>query len=157
VRGKAHAPPADRGGSGTTWNSQRSLLAAALQGMLPAPILERLHEGYFEDESCRTIFSITKNDLKTGNPIDFNALSTHLRGEAEVALLSELVLGDLFEPGFFDRIEEVLGPLERRFVQRRKLQIQREIAEALKEGDEERVRALFQEKIDIDRISSSLK
>jgi DNA primase len=157
VRGRAQGGPAERGASGTTWNSQRSLLAAALQGLLPPAILERLHEGYFEDESCRTIFSITKNDLKAANPIDFNALSTHLRGEAEVALLSELVLGDLFEPGFFDRIEEVLGPLERRFVERRKLQIQREIAEALKEGNEERVRELDREKLDISRISSSLK
>ncbi|HVS33242.1 MAG TPA: DNA primase [Thermoanaerobaculia bacterium] len=157
VRGRAASGPVEKGASGTTWNSQRSLLAAALQGLLPPEVMGRLHEGYFEDDACRTIFFITKNDLRAGNPIDFNALSTHLKGEAEVALLSELVLGDLFEPGFFGRIEEALRPLERHYVQRRKLQIQREIAEAQANGDEGRVRTLFQEKIDIDRISNSLK
>ena len=154
VRGRAQAAPAERVAGGTTWNSQRSLLAAALQGLLPPEVLGRLHEGYFEDEACRTIFSITKNDLHAGNPIDFNALSTHLRGEAEVALLSELVLGDLFEPGFLGRVEEALGPLERRYLERRKTHIQREIVEAERAGDESRLADLLTEKA---RMLNSLK
>jgi DNA primase len=157
VRGKAQAAPAERGAAGTTWNSQRSILAAALQGLLAPEIVQRLHEGYFEDEACRTLFSITKNELRSGKPIDFTAVATHLRGEAELTLLSELVLGDLFEPGFFNRIEEALRPLERHAIERRKLDIQREIAEALREGKDDRVRELDREKMEIARILNSLK
>ena len=157
VRGKAQSAPAERGATATTWNSQRSILAAALQGLLAPEIVQRLHEGYFEDEACRTLFSITKNDLRAGNPIDFTAVATHLRGEAELTLLSELVLGDLFEPGFFTRIEEALRPLERNAIDRRQLEIQREIADAEKHGDDERVARLIHEKMDIVRILKNLK
>ncbi|HEX6179389.1 MAG TPA: hypothetical protein VF057_13585, partial [Thermoanaerobaculia bacterium] len=103
------------------------------------------------------LFSITKNDLRAGKPIDFTAVATHLRGEAELTLLSELVLGDLFEPGFFNRIEEALRPLERHAIDRRQLEIQREIADAEKQGDDERLARLIQEKMDIVRILKTLK
>ena len=154
VRGKAVAPSAGQPARGTTWNAQRSLLAAALQGLLPPAALSRLHEDYFEDTACRTIFSITKNELLTGATIDFAALSTHLRGEAELALLSELVLGDLFEPGFLARIEEALQPLEKNYLERRRLEIQREIMEAQKAGDDSRVTELMTEKL---RMLNALK
>lgn len=157
VRGRAQAAPAERAPTATTWNSQRSILAAALQGLLAPEVVQRLHEGYFEDEACRTLFSITKNELRAGKPIDFTAVATHLRGEAELTLLSELVLGDLFEPGFFNRVEEALRPLERHAIDRRQLEIQREIAEAQKEGNEERVGELIREKMEIVRILNSLK
>jgi DNA primase len=157
VRGRAQAAPTERAASPTTWNSQRSVLAAALQGLLAPDLVQRLREDYFEDEACKTVFSITKNDLREGKPIDFAALATHLRGEAELTLLSELVLGDLFEPGFFDRVEQALRPLERGYFERRKLQIQRDIAEAIREGNDERVRELDREKLEIARMSSQLK
>ena len=157
VRGRAQAQPSEKAPVPTTWTSQRSVLAAALQGLLPMDVVTRLREDYFEDPACRTLFSITKSDLHAGKPIDFAAVSTHVKGEAELTLLSELVLGDLFEPGFFNRIEEALQPLERNYVERRKQQIQREIAEAIKDGNDERVRELDREKLDISRISSKLK
>jgi DNA primase len=157
VRGRAQGAPAERAASPTTWTSQRSLLAAALQGMLAPEVVQRLQEDYFEDEACRTVFSITKSDLREGKPIDFAAVATHLRGEAELTLLSELVLGDLFEPGFFERVEQALRPLERNYFERRKLQIQRDIAEAIREGNDERVRELDREKLEIARMSSQLK
>ncbi|HUP48835.1 MAG TPA: DNA primase [Thermoanaerobaculia bacterium] len=157
VRGRAQAAPAEAGARATTWNSQRSILAAALQGLLAPELVHRVTEDYFEDDACRTLFLITKDDLRSGKPIDFTAVATHLRGEAELTLLSELVLGDLFEPGFFDRVEEALRPLERNSIERRKLDIQRKIAEALDQGDEERVRELDRQKLEIARILSSLK
>ncbi len=157
VRGKAQALPAEKAPSPTTWTSQRSVLAAALQGLLPKDVVTRLDEDYFEDPACRTLFSITKSDLHAGKPIDFAAVSTQVKGEAELTLLSELVLGDLFEPGFFGRIEEALQPLERNYVERRKLQIQREIAEASKQGNDDRVQELLREKQEILRMSSKLK
>ncbi len=157
VRGRAQPGPAERTAAPTTWTSQRSLLAAALQGLLAPEVVQRLEEGYFEDETCRTLFSITKTELRAGQPIDFAAVATHLRGEAELNLLSELVLGDKFEPGFFDRVEQNLRPLERNYIERRNLQIQRDIAEAQREGNDERLRELMREKLEIARMSSELK
>ena len=48
----------------------------------------RLREELFEDPACKTLFSIIKNDLAAGQPIDFAQVATHLRGEAELTLLS---------------------------------------------------------------------
>jgi hypothetical protein len=47
--------------------------------------------------------------------------------------------------------------MERNYLERRKLHIQREISEAEKSGDAERVRELDREKIDIARMLSNLK
>jgi DNA primase len=154
VRGRAQSVPAERQTTAPTTSAEKMLLLALFQGRLPAEVASRIHEGLFEDPACKTLFSITKNALAEGKPIDFAETSTHLRGEAELTLLSELSLSDDLDDTTLQRIDENLRPLERNYLERRKLQIQRDIVEAEREGDESRVATLLGEKA---RILNSLK
>jgi DNA primase len=157
VRGKAQSAPADRQVSAPTASAEKGILSLALQGKLPAHVAERVHEGLFEDPTCKTVFSLIKNEVSQAKPIDFGAVATHLKGEAELTLLSELTLRDDVDDQTLQRIDENLRPLEKSYLERRKLQIQREIAEAVRDGDEERLRRLDAEKLEVSRISSALK
>jgi DNA primase len=135
-------------------SAEKTILRAALQGKLSESLLGRVREEYFEDPGCKTIFSIIKTDLSAGNPIDFQQIQTHLRSDAEVALLSELTLSDDIDDQTLQRIDENLRPMERHYLERRKLEIQREIVEAQKNGDDSRESELMAEK---QRISQQLK
>ncbi|HEY3056882.1 MAG TPA: DNA primase [Thermoanaerobaculia bacterium] len=154
VRGRAQAAPAERQVSAPTASAEKVILAAMLQGRLPTGVAERVHEELFEDSSCRTVFSIIKSEVSTGKPIDFGEIQTHLRGEAELTLLSELTLREDVDDQTLQRIDENLRPLEKSYLERRKLQIQREIVEAERTGDEARLTDLIAEKA---RISGSMK
>lgn len=154
VRGKASAPPAERQYAGSMSSAEKWILRAALQGKLSESVVGRLREEYFEDPACKTIFSIIKTGLDAGNPIDFQEIQTHLRGEAEVTLLSELTLSDDIDDQTLLRIDENLRPMERHYLERRKLEIQRDIMEAEKAGDHSRVAELLAEK---SRMLSTLK
>ena len=154
VRGKAQAAPADRQFSPPSASAEKVILAASLQGKLPRNVAERVHEGLFEDSACRTLFSVIKNELAAGKPIDFGAVATHLKGEAELTLLSELTLRDDVDDQTLQRIDENLRPLEKSYLERRTTEIQREIVEAVRVGDDGRLSELLAEK---GRISSSLK
>jgi DNA primase len=157
VRGKAQSAPAERQMSAPTASAEKGILSLALQGKLPANVAERVHEGLFEDPTCRTVFIIIKNEVTQAKPIDFGAVATHLKSEAELTLLSELTLRDDVDDQTLQRIDENLRPLEKSYLERRKRQIQREIAEAVRDGDEERLRRLDAEKLEVSRISSALK
>ena len=154
VRGRAQSPPVVRQTTAPSASAEKVLLAALLQGRMPAEAASRIHEELFEDAACKTVFSIIKDDLAAGEPIDFARLSTDVRGEAELTLLSELTLTEDIDEATLQRIDENLRPLERKYLERRKLQIQRDIVQAEKEGDDGRVAELLAEKA---RMSSSLK
>jgi DNA primase len=157
VRGKAQTAMTDRQAAPPGSTAEKMLLAAAIQGRLPSEVTGRLREEYFGDPACQTLFSIIKTDLLSGSPLDFAAIATHLRGEAELTLLSELTLSEDVDDATLQRIDENLRPMERHFLERRKLEIQREIVEAEKRGDEQRLAELDAEKLDLSRISSGLK
>ncbi|MGZ8867646.1 MAG: DNA primase [Thermoanaerobaculia bacterium] len=154
VRGKAQGAPKERQASAPSASAEKMLLISLLQGRVPADAAARIHGELFEDPTCKTLFSIIKTDLDAGEPIDFAGVATHLRGEAELTLLSELTLSADVDEATLRRIDENLRPLERNYLERRKLQIQRDIVEADRNGDEGRVAELLAEKA---RISSSLK
>lgn len=157
VRGKAQPLLTDRQVVRNVPHGEKFVLLAALQGRLPDATFERVHEGLFEDPACKTVFSIIKSDIAAGNPIDFSALQTHLRGEAEITLLSELTLSEEVDDQTLQRFDENLRPMERNYLERRTLQIQRDITEAEKNGEAERVRELDREKLDVLRMLSKLK
>ncbi|MBV9496113.1 MAG: DNA primase [Acidobacteria bacterium] len=157
IRGKASAVPQERQLTAPNATAEKFVLTAAMQGRLSAERLGRLREELFEDAGCKTIFSFIKSDLLSGQPIDFEQIRTHLRGEEELRLLSELALSDDIDDRSLDRIDENLRPMERSFVDRRKLQIQRDIVEAEKSGDLRRVDQLVAEKMELSRILSTLK
>jgi DNA primase len=154
VRGRAQQATADRQVSAPVPTGQKMVLTAALQGKLPEAAAGWLTEEFFEDSACKTLFSIIKNEVRDANPIDFAHVQTHVKGEAELTLLSELTLTDAFD---FTRIDENLREMQKSHLERRKQQIQREIVEAEKAGDLERVDQLVGEKMELSRMSNPLK
>ena len=156
VRGKASTgAQADRQLVAPQTTGEKFVLIAALQGRLSAEQLGRLREDYFEEPACKTVFSIIKSDLSAGQPIDFGEVATHLKGEAELTLLSELSLTEDIDDRSLQRIEENLLPMERKFLSRRMQQIQRQIIDA--GTDAQRVAELDQEKLQLSRMLHSLK
>ncbi|MEA2572228.1 MAG: primase [Acidobacteriota bacterium] len=145
VRGRAATPvTTERQRWEPIPSAEKLLVAAALQGRLGGHVVERIQEGFFEDAACKTLFSIIKNDLVAGNPIDFGEIATHLRGEAELTLLSELTLTeDIEDQSLIRIIDQNLPQMERAYSERRRQEITREIAEASRKGDGERVDALM--------------
>ncbi|MGH7486274.1 MAG: toprim domain-containing protein, partial [bacterium] len=158
VRGKAQSPMArERQVHAPQASGEKFVLQAAVQGKLGLEVLGRLREELFEDPACKTLFSIMTNVLTAGNPIDFAEITTHLRGEVELALLSELLLSEEIDDPTLQRIDENLRPMERGYLNRRRIQIQRDIVEAEKAGDTGRLRELDREKTDLSRMLSTLK
>jgi hypothetical protein len=98
-----------------------------------------------------------KSDLAAGQPIDFAKVQTHLRGEAEQTLLSELSLTEDIDDRTLERLDENLLPMERGYLDRRKQQIQRAIVDAERNGDAQRLDQLVTEKMELTRMLSSLK
>jgi DNA primase len=153
VRSKASAAPAqERVLSAPQSTAEKFVLTAALQRRLTPKQAGRLREEFFDDPSCKVLFSIIKNDLVNDEPIDFHQLETQLRGEAEVALLAELSLRDDIDDRTLERLEENLLPMERSYLDRRKQQIQREIIDAEKNGDLARLDQLVMEKTELSRL-----
>ncbi len=158
VRGKVTANPAqDRQKRLPPPTGEKFVLLAALQGRLSEEQRGRLREEFFEDAGCKTLFAIMKNNLLAGQAIDFAEVGTQLRGEAELTLLSELSLSEDIDDRALERLEENLLPMERGYIDRRKQQIQRDIVEADKNGDLARVDQLVTEKMELTRISNTLK
>ncbi len=158
VRGKATtAAPTERQQSAPQSTGEKFVLIAALQGRLTEDHIGRLREEYFEDPACKTVFSIIKSDLASGRPIDFAQVATHLRGEAELTLLSELSLTEELDDPQLQRLDENLVPMERAYLDRRQIQLQRDFQEALRSGDEKRADQLAVEKNDLARMLRSLK
>ncbi|HEX7706754.1 MAG TPA: DNA primase [Thermoanaerobaculia bacterium] len=136
---------------------EKFVLIAALQGRLTPEQAGRLQEEFFEDPACRNLFATVKEEVLHGQPIDFAEVATHLRGEAELTLLSELSLTEDIEDQTLRRLDENLRPMERAYLDRRKQQIQRAIVDAEKEGDVRLIDQLVTEKMEISRMLSSLK
>ena len=158
VRGKSSAPrTVERQPSIPGASAEKTILAMALQGKLSGSVAGRLQEELFQEPACKTLFSIIKNDVQAGNPIDFAEIATQLRGEAELTLLSELSLTDEFDDAVLGRLEESLQPLERRYIDTRLLEIQRDIQDAAKRGDESVVDALSSEKLTLRRMLNTMK
>jgi DNA primase len=135
-------------------DAEKMILRAAFQRKLNESVVGRLREEYFEDAACKTIFSIIKTDLQAGNPIDFQQIQTQLKGDAEATLLSELILSDDIDDQTLQRIDQLLRPMQDRHRERRQAEIQREIIEAQKRGDHDRVAELLADKM---RMLNTLK
>ncbi|MDP9194631.1 MAG: DNA primase [Acidobacteriota bacterium] len=159
VRGKAGSQQkqTERQARAPIPSGEKFVLTAAVQGKLTEEQVGRLREELFEDPACKTVFSIMKSDLTAGQPIDFEKVQTHLRGDAEQTLLSELSLTEDIDDRTLERLDENLRPMERGFLDRQKQQIQREIVDAEHNGDAQRLDQLVHEKMELTRMLSSLK
>jgi DNA primase len=158
VRSKASAPQkAERQFSAPQNSAEKFVLMAAIQGRLTPEQVGRVRVEFFDDPACKTLFSIIKNDLERGQAIDFTEVATHLRGEAELTLLSELSLSDDIDERISERFDQSLLPLERSYLQRRNHQLSRDISEAERSGDAGRADELFAEQRELTRMLHSLK
>jgi DNA primase len=138
-------------------SGEKFVLTAAVQGKLTAEQLGRLREEFFEDPACKTVFSIIKSDLDAGQPIDFNEVQTHVKGETELTLLSELSLTEDIDDRTLERLDENLRPMERGYFQRRLQQLQRDIVDAERNHDSHRLDELITEKMELSRMLNALK
>jgi replicative DNA helicase len=159
VRGKAGSQPKqqERQLRAPIPSGEKFVLTAAVQGRLTREQVERLNEDLFEDPACKTVFSIMKSDLLAGQPIDFEKVQTHLRGDAEQTLLSELSLTEDIDDRTLERLDENLRPMERGYLERRSVILSREIAEAGRRGENARADELLAEQTQIRRMLQTLK
>src|SRR4029077_16138305 len=93
VRGKT-AQKLERTAVRAVPTGEKLVLIAAIQGKIGKERLEGIEKEAFVDPACKTLFSIIKTRLTSSNPIDYSEIATHLKGEAELTLLSELTLPD---------------------------------------------------------------
>lgn len=156
VKGKA-ALPAERQPSRAVPTGEKFILTAVVQGKVAADKLERMRDGFFTDPACKTIFSLIKSGSSAGQTIDYSEIATHLRGEAELTLLSEVTLTEDLDEAALGRLDEVLIPMQKGFIERRKREIQQQIEEAVRDGDSDREQRLDAEKLELSRMSNTLK
>lgn len=157
VRGRATTQPGFRESTRAIPSGEKFVLTAAIQGRIPQERLSAIHADFFLDPACKTLFSLVKTEISAGRPIDYSQIATHLRAEAELTLLSEVTLTEDLDDGALNRLDQVLGPMQKAFIERRTLDIQREVAEADRAGDFERRSKLDHEKLNLMRMLSTLK
>ena len=138
-------------------SGEKFVLTAAVQGRIPGSGVSGIEEGFFSDPACKTLFSIIKSAISSGQPIDYSEIATHLKGEAELTLLSEVTLTEDLEDAAVARLDEVLIPMQKAYIERRKREIQQDIEEAVRNGDHSRERQLDTEKLELSRMLSTLK
>lgn len=156
VRGKS-ALPLERQPVRSIPTGEKFVLTALFQGRLAGEKVETIREGFFTDSACKTLFSALKSAGSSGQPIDYSEMATHLRGEAELTLLSEVTLTEDLDEAAVGRLNEVLIPMQRGYIERRTREIQQELIEAERSADEDRVARLWIERRDLLRMSSALK
>ncbi|HEY8181205.1 MAG TPA: DNA primase [Thermoanaerobaculia bacterium] len=156
VRGRVSGP-VERQVVRAVPSGEKFVLTAAIQGRLPRSGVDGIQEGFFSDPACKTLFSIIKSAISAGQPIDYSEIATHLKGEAELTLLSEVTLTEDLEDAAVARLDEVLIPMQKAYIERRKREIQQDIEEAVRNGDQDLVMRLHAEKMDLSRMSSTLK
>lgn len=156
VRGRA-AIPAERQLTRAVPSGEKFVLTAVIQGRIAGERVRGIPEGFFTDPACKTLFSIIKSEVSEGRAIDYSQIATHLRGETELTLLSEVTLTEDLDEAALARIDEVLIPMQKGYIERRKREIQQDIEEAIRSGDIDRERRLDAEKLELSRMSSALK
>ncbi len=156
VRTKA-AAPAERQRTRAVPSGEKFVLTTVVQGRLPREKVDDIPVGFFTDPACKTLFSIIKSEISAGQPIDYSQIATHLRGEAELTLLSEVTLTEDLDEAALARLNEVLIPMQKGYIERRTQEIQRELVEAERSADEDRVARLWIERRDLLRMLSKLK
>ncbi len=154
VRGRATSQPQLREVVRAIPGGEKFVLTAVVQGRIPNDRLSKIDADFFIDPSCKMLFSIVKTELSAGQPIDYSQIATHLKGEAELTLLSEVTLTEDLDDGSLSRLDQILIPMQKSYLERRTRDIQRELSDAQKAGNDERVSELLAEK---NRMLSTLK
>jgi DNA primase len=138
-------------------SGEKFVLTAVVQGRMAEERVHTIRSDFFTDPACKTLFSIIKSEISAGHPIDYSQIATHLRGEAELTLLSEVTLTDDLDDSAIGRLDEVLIPMQKGYIERRTKEIQRELVEAEQAANDDRVAQLWIERRDLLRMLSTLK
>lgn len=122
----------------------RALLAGAEQERLAD-----LTPEWFEDKECRAIAEVVIAMRRTDQPLDFSSVATHLKGEAELTRLSELAFEDEDDESDTAILASTLDRMRKRQLDRRSTQLQAEIREAERAGDNAALDRLLREKMEL--------
>jgi len=164
ARASRSSPAADEGGGGEAAPArvpapavERRLVSALMSGAggESASALESLDPDLLTDPRLRSILLLLREAKKSGVPLDFPALATHLEDENERALFSELAC----EEGPADEGEAIsscISYLTRESLKRQTEAIQRAIQAAERIGDKEEIDRLFRSKTALRQQMSDL-
>ncbi len=156
VRGKASQfEPVQRVADKLSSTTQKTILAAAIAGNLPHELIEQIKPAYFTDESCRLLFEIMQPNLLAGT-VDVSSVASRLRGERELSLLSELILGNLVTEETRLNPDELLRQLHLSFLERESIEIQRALDSAQREGNQATVEELLIRKHELTKVLNKL-
>jgi DNA primase len=163
VRGKKETAP-ERVRTAEGSNAEKFVLSAILQERAGAEVVDSLSPEHFLDPACKAIFSVVAPMVTSSQPLDFSEIATHLRGEAELTRLSELALGDEDEPLTPQSLEPTIRLMQLNLLEIRLKELTSRIAEAEREGNNERVQlldvektGLMRQKLELSRLKSTLK
>lgn len=157
VRGRATSQPVLKEKTRSIPSGEKFVLIATIQGRMADDKLRLINADFFVDPACKSLFSLIKAEISAGHPIDYSQIATHLRGESELTLLSEVTLSEDLDDAALTRLDQVLVPMQKSYIERRTQDIQREVVEADRVGDSERRALLDREKLDLVRMLSTLK
>lgn len=148
LRGRAQAavreePTAQASG---VLSGEKVVLRELIQGRMTEETAERISEEMFSDPRCRGVWRAWREIGGSPEDLDFSRLATHLKGESELTMLSELALSEDVDTAPRPTIDSALVLMERSWINRRLRDLQIEIQEAGKGGEPERETALLQEK-----------
>jgi DNA primase len=126
---------------------EKRVLKAVLTGVSDADLLQGISAEWFEEGPCRTIAAVVLERIENGQALDFPHVATHLKGEAELTLLSELAFEDEEDVTDGAALASTLDRMRRRQLDRMASQLQGEILQAERAGDAERLNQLYREKM----------
>jgi hypothetical protein len=126
---------------------EKRVLKAVLTGVSDADLLRGIRAEWFEEGPCRTIAAVVLERIENGQALDFPHVATHLKGEAELTLLSELAFEDEEDVTDGAALASTLDRMRRRQLDRMASQLQGEILQAERAGDTERLNQLYREKM----------
>jgi DNA primase len=126
---------------------EKRVLKAVLRGDSDGELLREIRPDWFEEGPCRKIAEVVLQRIENGQALDFPHVATHLKGEAELTLLSELAFEDEEDVTDGAALASTLDRMRRRQLDRMASQLQGEILQAERAGDTERLNQLYREKM----------
>ena len=138
-------------------SGEKVILRELVHGRLTSQTAERIHEEMFTEGRCRSVWRAFREIGGSPEGLDFSRLATHVRGESELTMLSELALSQEVESSTHPSVDHAVLLMERGWISRRLRDLQIEIQNAERGGDSERELALLHEKSELSRRLHALK
>lgn len=161
VRGTA-MPARNTGDEVTTVASgvltgEKVVIRELILGRLTDATTAAIHEEMFTDSRCRSVWRAWREVGGSSEALDFSRLATHVKGESELTMLSELALSQEDETTASSSVDQALRLMEKGWLHRRLRDLQIDIQNAGREDDAERQMGLLQEKNVLMRRLDALK